>query len=82
MMLKDMPLGSVVHNIEMVPGRGGVLIRSAGTSAQLMARSGGYATIKMPSGEVRMVRFDLAGSLDLSDGYRLLIDAELERRKD
>jgi large subunit ribosomal protein L2 len=55
MRLKHMPLGSVVHNIEMVPGKGGKLIRSAGLSAQLMARSGGYATIRMPSGEVRMI---------------------------
>jgi large subunit ribosomal protein L2 len=55
MALKNMPLGSTVHNIEMYPGRGAILIRSAGMSAQLMARSDGYATIKMPSGEVRMV---------------------------
>jgi len=55
MPLRCMPLGSVVHNIEMVPGRGAKFVRSAGLSAQLMARSGGYATLKMPSGEVRMV---------------------------
>jgi len=55
MKLKFMPLGSVVHNIELYPGRGGTLVRSAGLSAQLMARSGGYATLRMPSGEVRMV---------------------------
>lgn len=55
MSLKSMPLGSVVHNIELYPGRGGKLVRSAGLSAQLMARSDGYATIKMPSGEVRLV---------------------------
>jgi len=56
MPLKNMPLGTDVHNIEMYPGRGGALVRSAGLSAQLMARSGGYATLKMPSGEVRMVK--------------------------
>lgn len=55
MKLKFMPLGSVVHNIEMEPGRGAKLVRSAGLSAQLMARSGGYATLRMPSGEIRMV---------------------------
>lgn len=55
MALKDMPLGSVVHNIELYPSRGAALVRSAGLSAQLMARANGYATIKMPSGEVRMV---------------------------
>jgi len=55
MALRDMPLGSVIHNIEMTPGRGGKLVRSAGLSAQLLARSGGYATLKMPSGEVRLI---------------------------
>ena len=56
MSLKDMPLGSTVHNIELYPGRGGQIVRSAGLSAQLMARSNGYATLKMPSGEARMFR--------------------------
>lgn len=55
MMLKHMPLGSVIHNIEIYPGRGGKLVRSAGLSAQLMARSGGYATLRMPSGEMRLI---------------------------
>jgi len=55
MMLKFMPVGSTVHAIEMVPGKGAKMVRSAGLSAQLMARSGGYATLRMPSGEVRMV---------------------------
>lgn len=55
MPLKYMPLGSVVHNIEMIPGKGGKLVRAGGLSAQLMARSGGYATLRMPSGEIRMV---------------------------
>jgi large subunit ribosomal protein L2 len=55
MQLKYMPLGSVIHNIELSPGRGAKLVRSAGLSAQLMARSGGYVTLKMPSGEVRLI---------------------------
>lgn len=55
MRLKHMPLGSVVHNIELVPGQGGKMVRSAGLSAQLMARSNGYATLRLPSGEMRMV---------------------------
>lgn len=54
--LKEMPLGSFVHNVELKPGKGGQLGRSAGTSLQLMAREGDYAQLKMPSGEVRMVR--------------------------
>lgn len=53
--LRHIPLGSTVHNVEMLPGKGGKLIRSAGSSAQLMATTSEYATIKMPSGEVRMV---------------------------
>src|SRR3989344_9538072 len=55
MRLKFMPLGSVVHNIELSPGKGGKVVRSAGLSAQLLARSNGYATIRMPSGEVRLI---------------------------
>lgn len=55
MMLKHMPLGSTIHNIELVPGKGGKLIRSAGLSGQLMARTNGYATIRMPSGEIRII---------------------------
>ena len=53
--LKDMPVGTVIHNIELEPGRGGVLVRSAGVSAQLMAKEGKYAFIRMPSGEQRLI---------------------------
>jgi len=52
--LKDIPLGSVIHNIELNPGKGAVLARSAGAHAQLNAKEGKYATIKLPSGEIRM----------------------------
>ncbi|MBB63690.1 MAG: 50S ribosomal protein L2 [Waddliaceae bacterium] len=55
MQMKQMPLGSVIHNIELYPGRGGQLVRSAGQSAQLVARSNGYVTLRMPSGETRLV---------------------------
>ena len=53
--LSEMPLGTTVHNIEMQPGKGGEICRSAGTSANLMARDGKYAIIKLPSGETRMI---------------------------
>ncbi|MDL2298999.1 50S ribosomal protein L2 [Synergistaceae bacterium OttesenSCG-928-D05] len=53
--LKDMPVGTVIHNIELEPGRGGVMVRSAGVSAQLMAKEGKYAFVRMPSGELRLV---------------------------
>lgn len=55
MPLSEMPLGSIIHNIEMQPGKGAEICRSAGTNAQLLARDGKYAVIKMPSGETRMI---------------------------
>lgn len=55
MKMKDMPPGSVIHCIEMVPGRGAQLVRSAGLSAQLLGCANGYVTLRMPSGEVRMI---------------------------
>ncbi len=54
--LKNMPLGSFVHNVELKPGKGGQLGRSAGTAIQVMAKEGDYAQLKMPSGEIRMER--------------------------
>ncbi len=56
--LKAIPLGTIIHNIELKPGQGGLIARSAGTFAQLMARDGKYATIKLPSGETRLVLAD------------------------
>ena len=53
--LSDIPVGTVVHAIELQPGRGAQIARSAGISAQIMAKEGAYATIKMPSGEMRLV---------------------------
>ena len=53
--LQNIPLGTVIHNIELRPGNGGQLVRSAGNSAQLMAKEGKYAHIRLPSGEVRLV---------------------------
>ncbi|PJF34212.1 MAG: 50S ribosomal protein L2, partial [Phototrophicales bacterium] len=53
--LKDIPLGTVVHNIELRPGKGGQIARSAGTSAQILATEGKYVTLRLPSGEMRMV---------------------------
>lgn len=55
MPLANIPVGSQIHNIEMYPGKGGQLVRSAGNSAQLMAKEGKYATLRLPSGEMRMV---------------------------
>jgi large subunit ribosomal protein L2 len=56
--LKSIPVGTVIHNIEMKPGKGGQMIRSAGGSAQLAAREGAYATIRLRSGEMRRIHID------------------------
>lgn len=53
--LQNIPLGAIVHNVELKPGKGGQLVRSAGVGAQLMAKEGKYATLRLPSGEMRMV---------------------------
>ena len=53
--LSEIPVGTEIHNIELYPGKGGQLVRSAGNSAQLMAKEGKYATLRLPSGEMRMV---------------------------
>ena len=56
--LRDIPTGTIVHNVELQIGRGGQLCRSAGTGAQLMAKEGDYATLRLPSSEMRMVHID------------------------
>jgi large subunit ribosomal protein L2 len=55
MPIANIPVGSTIHNIELKPGKGGQMVRSAGTSAQLLAKEGKYAQVRLPSGEVRMV---------------------------
>lgn len=63
MALKDIPIGMDVHNIEMNPGQGGKLVRSAGTTARLLAREGDWATLVMPSGEMRQVRIECRATI-------------------
>ncbi len=63
MKLKDIPMGSMIHNIEIRPGKGAQLVRSAGAVAQLMARDGDYATLKLPSGEMRKIHVDCMASI-------------------
>lgn len=63
MMLKDMPVGTVVHNIELKPGKGAQLVRSAGVSAQLMAKEGKKALLRLPSGEMRFVPVDCKATI-------------------
>ena len=73
--LKEMPLGSFVHNVEMKPGKGGQLGRSAGASLQVMAKEGNFAQLKMPSGEVRLIRLECMAT------YGIVGNAEHENIK-
>ncbi len=61
--IKDIPVGTLIHNIELYPGKGGQLVRSAGVSAQLMAKEGDYAQVRLPSGEVRMIRLNCKATI-------------------
>ncbi len=61
--LRRMPVGTVIHNVELEPGRGGQLGRSAGTAIQLMAKDAGMATLRLPSGEMRLVRDECRGTV-------------------
>jgi large subunit ribosomal protein L2 len=61
--LKNIPVGSEIHNIEMKPGAGGQLVRSAGNVAQLMAKEGKYATLRLPSGEMRLLPIDCRATI-------------------
>ena len=61
--LKNIPVGSTIHAIEMQPGKGAQMVRSAGNSAQLMAKEGDYAQVRLPSGEVRLINVECTASL-------------------
>ena len=59
----SIPVGTIVHNVELCPGRGAQLVRAAGAAAQLMAKENGYALVRLPSGEVRLVRLDCKATI-------------------
>jgi len=61
--LRNIPVGTVVHNVELKPGKGAQMVRSAGAKAQLMAKEGNYAQLRLPSGEVRMVRIECRATI-------------------
>ncbi|MEL7655481.1 MAG: 50S ribosomal protein L2 [Bacillota bacterium] len=61
--VKNIPVGTVIHNIEMKPGKGGQMVRSAGNGAQLMAKEGNYASVRLPSGEVRRIRIECRATI-------------------
>ena len=61
--LQNIPVGTLVHNVEMKPGKGAQMVRTAGGSAQLMAKEGSYATLRLPSGEMRMIRIECRATI-------------------
>ena len=61
--IENIPVGTIIHNIEIYPGKGGQLVRSAGAQAQLMAKENGMAQVRLPSGEVRLVRLDCKATI-------------------
>ena len=63
MPLRGIPIGTMIHNIEMAPKRGGQMVRAAGTSAQVMAKEGDYAHVRLPSGEVRLLGLDCRATI-------------------
>ena len=80
--LSEIPVGTQIHNIELYPGKGGQLVRSAGNSAQLMAKEGKYATLRLPSGEMRMVPINCRASIGVvGNGEHSLINIGKAGRK-
>ena len=80
--LSEIPVGTLVHNIELQPGKGGQMVRSAGNSAQLMAKEGKYATLRLPSGEMRMVPIECRASIGvIGNGDHNLINLGKAGRK-
>jgi large subunit ribosomal protein L2 len=70
--LEEIPLGTAVHNIELIPNRGGQIVRSAGTSAKILAKEGNYVTLRLPSKEIRLIRkecFATIGELSNNDAF-------------
>lgn len=61
--LDAIPVGTIIHNVELAPGKGGQLVRAAGNSAQLMAKENGYAQVRLPSGEVRMIALNCLATI-------------------
>ena len=80
--LSEIPVGTMVHNVELHPGKGGQLVRSAGNGAQLMAKEGKYATLRLPSGEMRMVPINARASVGVvGNGEHNLVNIGKAGRK-
>ena len=80
--LSQIPVGTQVHNIELIPGKGGQMVRSAGGAAQLMAKEGKYATLRLPSGEMRMVPIECRATIGIvGNGEHSLVNLGKAGRK-
>ena len=80
--LSKVPVGTMVHNIELLPGKGGQMVRAAGNGAQLMAKEGKYATLRLPSGEMRMVPIECRATIGVvGNGEHNLISIGKAGRK-
>lgn len=81
--LKDIPLGSVIHNVELRPGQGGKIVRSAGSYAQLAAREEKFATIKLPSGETRMILVNCLATIGTvsNSEHNLVVSGKAGRKR-
>ncbi len=80
--MSEIPVGTLVHNIELYPGKGGQMVRSAGNSAQMMAKEGKYATLRLPSGEMRMVPLNARATIGvIGNGDHNLINIGKAGRK-
>ena len=80
--ISEIPVGTLVHNIELYPGKGGQMVRSAGNSAQMMAKEGKYATLRLPSGEMRMVPLNARATIGvIGNGDHNLINIGKAGRK-
>ena len=80
--LSSIPIGAQVHNIELMPGRGGQMVRAAGGSAQMMAKEGKYATLRLPSGEMRMVPIECRATIGVvGNGEHNLVNIGKAGRK-
>ena len=80
--LENIPVGTQIHNIELMPGKGGQLVRAAGNSAQLMAKGGKYATLRLPSGEMRMVPIGARATIGvIGNGEHALVNIGKAGRK-
>ena len=80
--MSEIPVGTMIHNIEMHPGKGGQMVRAAGNAAQLMAKEGKYATLRLPSGEMRMVPIECRATVGVvGNGEHNLINVGKAGRK-